>query len=113
MPSSEDLVPTGLPHGSRQQVEGQMQAAGLPLGSSSVGGAAPTPPPEGAVARPAGGSPSPPQGSPLTGFDVFANRQPMSGTNTAPVLDTEIRKQRIMGHPSPFIREVGKRVYGR
>lgn len=38
MASSEDLVPTGLPHGQRQNVEAGMRMAGLPHGSTSGGG---------------------------------------------------------------------------
>lgn len=40
MPSSEDLVPTGLPHGERKNIEAGMQHAGMSLGSSSGGSGA-------------------------------------------------------------------------
>lgn len=36
MPTSEPLVPTGLPQGSRQEVRAGMQRAGLPLAPSQV-----------------------------------------------------------------------------
>ncbi len=77
MASSEDLVPKGLPQGSRQEIEAAMSAAGLPLGSA---GAAPPPVP--AAPPPAGPVGAPPVGATvqarqqMQNFDVFSDRGP-------------------------------------
>ena len=77
MASSEDLVPKGLPQGSRQEIEAAMTAAGLPLGSE---GAAPPPVP--AAPTSAGPAGAPPVGATvparqqMQNFDVFGDRAP-------------------------------------
>ncbi len=75
--TSEDLVPTGLPYGSRQQTVANMQAANIPLSSVTAGGSE-------ALPGPATGPPTPPPAGPvnrqgLEQFDVFANREPTDG----------------------------------
>lgn len=74
--TSQDLVPTGLPYGSRQNTVAQMQAAGVPL-SSVTGGQGATQP--GPTRDPASGPPGPINRGQLSQFDVFANREPTDG----------------------------------
>ena len=70
--ATEDLVPTGLPQGGRQQVKAGLQAADLPLDSETapVAGLGP---PTGAPAAPTA---APPARQQLQNFDVFADRIP-------------------------------------
>ena len=75
MASTEDLVPKGLPQGSRQENVAAFKAAGLPVGSQqaapeSVAG----PPPAPAGAPPIG--PTVPARQSMQGFDVFSDREP-------------------------------------
>ena len=75
MASSEDLIPKGLPQGSRQENVAAFKAAGLPVGSQQAApdlADAPLPPP--ADAPPVG--PTTPARQQLQGFDVFADREP-------------------------------------
>ena len=81
MATSEPLVPTGLPHGERQQVRAQMQEAGVPLAPPSGGSVTSLP-----VARPA----PPTSGSPSTAdqvarFDALAGREPQFPAGVAAV----------------------------
>ena len=75
MASSEDLIPRGLPQGSRQENVAAFRAADLPVGS------------EQAAPEPVAGPPGAPAGAPpigptvparqsMQGFDVFAGREP-------------------------------------
>ncbi len=75
MASSEDLIPRGLPQGSRQENVAAFRAADLPVGS------------EQAAPEPVVGPPGVPAGAPpigptvparqsMQGFDVFAGREP-------------------------------------
>ncbi len=83
--TSEDLVPKGLPQGSRQQIRKQMQEADVPLSSEGGGGAALSP---GAAAAPAAAAPAAPVSrTDLAGFDVFANREPNPDFQANPGLD--------------------------
>jgi hypothetical protein len=81
--TSQDLVPTGQPHGDRQRNVAAMELANVP--TSSEGAAAP--PVGGGGSFPPGplpgGGPGLPTAAPpdLAGFDVFAGRDP---TATAP-----------------------------
>lgn len=74
MASSEDLIPKGLPQGSRQENVAAFRAAGLPVGSQQA-----TPEPVAAV-PPAPGAPpvgpTIPARQQMQAFDVFADREP-------------------------------------
>ena len=75
MASTEDLIPKGLPQGSRQENVAAFRAAGLPVGSEQAATepvAGPPPPPAGAP--PIG--PTAPARQAMQGFDVFADREP-------------------------------------
>ncbi len=93
MATSEPLVPTGLPYGERQQIEGAMQTAGLP---SSV-------PPPGA--SPSSPTPSAGGGGSLQGFDVFADREPSGVLPAEPTPDARTGfKMRVAASPNPSMR---------
>ncbi len=75
MASTEDLIPKGLPQGSRQENVAAFKAAGLPVGSQQ------------AAPEPVAGPPGTPAGAPpigptvparqsMQGFDVFNDRTP-------------------------------------
>ena len=94
MTSSEDLVPKGLPQGSRQETEAAMTAAGLPLGSE---GAAPppvpaAPPPAGPVGAPPVGATVPARQQ-MANFDVFGDRSPSAAPapDQREVVDAQVR----------------------
>ena len=75
MASSEDLIPKGLPQGSRQENVAAFKAAGLPVGSQQAApDSAVAPLPSPADAPPVG--PTTPARQQLQGFDVFADREP-------------------------------------
>ncbi len=106
--TSEDLVPTGLPYGSRGQTVAKMQAANIPLSSVTAGGseAQPgtatgpqTPPPAGPVNR---------QG--LQQFDVFANRQPTDGF--APTPRKEVLFEMVRQSPNRVMQAIFERIPG-
>ena len=72
MATSEPLVPTGLPHGERQQITEAMDVAGLPRSVPSPAASSPSPTP----AVGGGGS--------LRDFDVLAGRDPSGVIAEAP-----------------------------
>lgn len=76
MASKEDLIPKGLPQGSRQENVAAFRAAGLPVGSEQ---AAPDEPVVGPPGAPAGAppiGPTVPARQAMQNFDVFAGREP-------------------------------------
>ncbi len=90
--TSEDLVPKGLPQGSRQQIRKQMQEADVPLSSEGGGGAALSP---GAAVSPAAVAPAAPVSrADLAGFDVFSNREPTPGFQGTPQREVMFEKVR-------------------
>ena len=76
MASSEDLIPKGLPQGSRQENVAAFRAAGLPVGSEQAAPDQPVagPPPAPAGAPPVG--PTIPARQSMQGFDVYNDRTP-------------------------------------
>ena len=94
MASHENMIPTGLPYGERQQYEQAAQVAGLPS-SVPAGGAfpsSPTPAPSAAADS-------------LRGFDVFQNRQPSGVISPAPDPGVEAAFQaQVASSPNPNTR---------
>ncbi len=106
--TSEDLVPKGLPQGSRQQIRQQMQEANVPLSSEGGGG---TTLPPGAAAAPSAVAPAAPVSrAGLEGFDVFSNREPTPGFQATPqreVLFEKVRQSDNLVMQSIFQRMAG------
>ena len=104
--TSEDLVPTGLPHGERQNVEQRMALAGLPVSSETAGGpppspvASPMPAVAGPIARGGGGLPP--------NFDVFANRDP-TGRSTPSI---QVMRAQVEASPNAVLRDLFARIPG-
>ena len=108
MASSEDLIPKGLPKGSRQENVAAFKAAGLPVGSQQAApesAAAPLPPP--ADAPPVG--PTTPARQQLQGFDVFADREP-NPTPAPPGRDVIFEQVRQSGNA--VLQDIYSRVPG-
>ena len=110
MASSEDLIPKGLPQGSRQENVAAFRAAGLPVGSSQAApdpalADAPLPPP--ADAPPVG--PTTPARQQLQGFDVFAGREP-NPTPAPPGRDVIFEQVRQSGNA--VLQDIYSRVPG-
>ena len=108
MASSEDLVPKGLPQGSRQENVAAFKAAGLPVGSQQ---AAPEPiagpPPAPAGAPPIG--PTVPARQQLQGFDVFSDREP-NPTAAPPSRDVIFEQVRQSGNA--VLQDIFSRMSG-
>ncbi len=86
MTSSQDLVPTDLPYGSRQETVARMQAANVPLASEGGGGT--VAPVGSAAASPPAVSPATPVSrETLSSFDALPNREPTEGFQSNPALD--------------------------
>ena len=108
MVSSQDLVPTNLPYGSRQQTVAQMQAADIPVSSESGGGATPLVPtgaPPGPVAPAA-----PVSRANLQNFDALSNRQPNPNFQAVPqrqVMFEQVRQSNNKVLQSIFERMAG------
>ena len=109
MASNEDLVPKGLPQGSRQETEAAMQAAGLPLGSQ---GAAPEPIPAPPPAGPAGAPPvgaTVPARQQMQGFDVFADRAP---NPVAPPSSRDVIFEQVRQSGNAVLQDIFARMPG-
>lgn len=101
MATHEPLVPTGLPYGQRQQIEGAMQVAGLPT-SVPPPGASPSSP------TPAAGG-----GGSLTQFDVFADREPSGVLPSSPMPDAVTGfRMRVAASPNAAMRYYFSQVDG-
>jgi hypothetical protein len=101
--TSQDLVPKGLPQGSRQQIVQQMQEANVPL-SSEGGGVGPTPS-TAAVSPAAAGSAAPVSRQGLSNFDVFQNREPTPDFQGNPNLDpVALFQARLAESPNTALR---------
>jgi len=103
MATSQDLVPTNQPYGSRQQTVAAMEAADVPL-SSEVGGGESL---SGSVAAsPAAVAPANPVSrQDLANFDVFQNREPTEGFQDNPNLDpAALFRARLDQSPNTALR---------
>jgi hypothetical protein len=111
MASSQDLVPTNLPYGSRQQTVAQMQAADIPLNSADGGGGG-SPPAPPAVASPSPVAPATPVSrAGLQGFDALANRQPTPNFDPSAASDpVEVLRAHIESSPNESLRYYFARV---
>ena len=109
MATTQDLVPTGLPHGSRQETVSRMKAANVPL--SSEGGGGTVSPPVTAAASPTATLPAAPVSREgLANFDVFANRVPTPAFQGVPqrqVMFEQVRQSSNQVMQSIFERMVG------
>ena len=76
MASSEDLIPKGLPQGSRQENVAAFRAAGLPVGSEQAAPVQGLGPPTGAPSAAPPIGPTAPARQAMQSFDVFAGREP-------------------------------------
>lgn len=85
MGTSEPLVPQGMEHGKRAELEAAMEAGGVP--KAPTGGGPPSFPPPSAPGRP---SPSPTSSVDMAGWDVLANREP-SGVIQPPGQPTDAK----------------------
>ena len=108
MASSEDLIPKGLPQGSRQENVAAFRAAGLPVGS------------EQAASEPVAGPPGTPAGAPPIGptvparqamqsFDVFAGREPNS---IAAPAGREVIFQQVRDSDNAVLKDIFTRMSG-
>ncbi len=108
MASKEDLIPKGLPQGSRQENVAAFRAAGLPVGSEQ---AAPEPvigpPPAPAGAPPIG--PTVPARQAMQNFDVFDGRTP---NPIAAPLGRDIIFQRVRDSGNAVLQDVFTRMSG-
>jgi len=106
MPSSTDLVPTGLPYGARQENVAARQSGGVPVSSTAQ------PPAQGFAAGAGQTSPVAPQRP----FDILQQvtpdqlpnlTQPGIAGTPQPVQQLE---DRLTQSPSAFMRAVGQRM---
>ncbi len=107
MGTSQDLVPTGLPYGSRGATVAQMQAADIPLSSENAqsDGIRGIPAP----GSPAGPTPVAPAGPVSRGgldqFDALTNRAPTADFVSASGGDpTAVLQARIASSPNSALR---------
>ena len=107
--SSEDLVPKGLPYGSRQDTVAQMKAANVPLSSASGGGAPPGP--ASAVSPAAAPAPAAPVSrAGLAGFDVLANREPTPQFQATP--PRQVMYEQVRQSANPVLQSIFERMDG-
>ena len=109
MASSEDLIPKGLPQGSRQENVAAFRAADLPVGSEQ---AVPEPglgPPTGAPSAAPPIGPTTPARQSMAGFDVFAGREP--NPVQAP-LGRDIIFQQVRDSGNAVLQDVFTRMSG-
>ena len=101
--ATEDLVPTGLPQGGRQQVKAGLQAADLPLDSETAPGLGP---PTSAPAAPTAAVPARQQ---LQNFDVFADRTP--NPQAAPA-GRDVIFEQVRGSNNAVLQDIFTRMSG-
>lgn len=107
MGTSQDLVPTDQPYGSRQQTVSAMQAADVPL-SSEGGGGGPVPP--GPELRRAIPPSAPPATSDLQQFDVLAGREPTPDFQaTSP---RQVAFEQVRQSPNRVMQAIAERMQG-
>ena len=110
MASSEDLVPTGLPYGSRGDTVAQMKAANVPLDSASGGPGSPGPT---TVAAPPSAAPvpaAPVSRAGLAGYDVLANREPTPQFQATP--PRQVMFERVRQSQNAVMQEIFARMPG-
>ena len=108
MVSSQDLVPTNLPYGSRQQTVSQMQAADIPVSSESGGGTTPLVPtgaPPGPVAPAA-----PVSRANLQNFDALSNRQPTPNFQAVP--QRQVMFEQVRQSDNRVMQAIAERMVG-
>lgn len=108
--SSEDLVPTGLPYGSRGDTVAQMKAAGVPLGSASGGAAALPGPPAAVPPTAAPGPAAPVSRAELAGFDALANREPTPQFQATP--PRQVMFERVRQSQNAVMQSIFERMAG-
>lgn len=115
MASNEDMVPTGLPYGARQETTAAMKAAGVPLSSASGGSGPPTAPsaavPPAAAPAPTAPAPSQPiSREGLAQYDVFANREPTPEFQAAP--PRQVMFEKVRQSPNAVMQAIYQRMAG-
>lgn len=109
MATTQDLVPTGLPHGSRQETVARMKAANVPL--TSEGGGGRVSPSVTAAASPAAASPATPVSREgLANFDVFENRVPTPAFQGVP--QRQVLFERIRQSDNAVMQAIAERMQG-
>lgn len=107
--TSQDLVPKGLPYGSRQDTVSRMQAAEVPLTSESGGGGLPLA--SSPAAPPAAVAPAAPiSRAELQNFDVFQNRQPTPGFRATS--QRQVLLERIRQSGNQVMQSIASRMAG-
>lgn len=102
MATSEPLVPKGMEHGKRKELEAAMEAGGVP--KAPTGGGAPSIPPPPSPGR---RSQSPVS---VAGFDVFANREP---SGMAPIAQPETPRSLFQHRLDTTTNSAAKFYFGR
>ena len=109
MATSQDLVPTGLPYGSRQRTVAAMDAADIPLSSSEGGGGTtplvPTGAPPGPVAPAA-----PVSRANLQNFDALSNRQPTPNFQAVP--QRQVMFEQVRQSDNRVMQAIAERMVG-
>ncbi len=108
MASSEDLIPKGLPQGSRQENVAAFRAADLPVGSEQAAPETVAGPPGAPAGAPPIG-PTAPARQAMQGFDVFAGREP---NPVAAPLGRDIIFQRVRDSGNAVLQDVFTRMSG-
>jgi hypothetical protein len=107
--SSEDLVPKGLPYGSRDDTVAQMKAANVPLSSES-GGVAPSGPAPAVSPAAAPGPAAPVSRAELGGFDALANREPTPEFQATP--PRQVMYERVRQSQNAVMQSIFERMAG-
>ena len=113
--TTQDLVPQGLPQGSRQDVVARMRQAGLPTDSETGGGAAPTPGPTAGLpsavpSSPAAGPDTRPPPVDTSNFDVLAGREPDPNFVSAP--PKQVMFEQVRQSPNRVMQSIFSRMSG-
>jgi len=106
MVSSQDLVPTGQPYGSRKDTVAAMQAANVPTSSEGAGGPVAAP---ATASTPAPSTFSMPPPS-LDNFDVLAARQPTP--DFTPPAARQVLKERVRQSDNQVLQSIFQRMTG-
>ena len=108
--SSEDLVPTGLPYGSRGDTVAQMKAADVPLSSESGGVTPAGPTPTAIPPAVAPGPAAPVSRAGLAGYDVLANREPTPQFQATP--PRQVMYERVRQSQNAVMQSIFERMAG-
>ena len=109
MASSQDLVPTNLPYGSRQQTVAQMQAADIPVSSAGGGRGSSSAVSTGASPSPVAPA-APVSRADLSNFDALANRAPTP--NFQPVPQRQVMFERVRNSDNRVMQAIAERMVG-